>query len=284
MYLTDNQKSLVNKILKDGPCALYDTVNNIFSQNDSLLVIESITNTEYRFNYRYIPKEPKGEYSNFVQKIDDRKSKIYTIPSEKVAFYREKSNTIAFETLEPELISYNEKYRKAVIRENRRQFQVLQKIQGLMEEIISLLTMLVDNNIIIVYKKDILPGLLTKASEIKIPKNSLLEIRDEGTYSSIYKTFIRFYQQEIIVIPELAKFKARKYQTLQEWNRKREIKLLHWQTVFVVFAILASTVVSVWTASIAHPTSDEISNITSSIDELVEIVEVLAPSDAILNL
>ena len=283
MYLSDYQKLIIKKILTKGQSAIFDEIDEKFLKNDSILILNkdpSVPN-KYNFGYHYIPSEPQEAYIAFAyHKPDKGPTFNYSIPADKKEFFEAKSKTESYETLEPELRSISTEFSLAELREDKRQIQQLQEIQGIMEETILLLTTLAENNIIILYEKDLLKGALSMILEKKSPQYNFkhIYIRSEGDFSSIYRTFLRFYKQEIIIIPELKNFKSRNYCTLQEWNKGRELRLLKYQTWFVVLGIIASAFVSVWSGYNTHPNTNDIQAITNSINGLTVKVDELTPN------
>lgn len=276
MDLSNYQKKLIHDLSSNGPSAIYKEINKRFSENDCVIFLEK-NNNVINFKYHYLPHEPKGVYDilQYEQQGSPVKIYHYHVPIDRKEEFYSKISAGLFPEIQQELNSLDQEYIKVLFQESIRQFQFLQEIQGLMEETISLISTLAENKIIIVYEKDIQAGRLTDNLEKKHPEYifSHKTIQSDGDFSSIYKTFLKFYGQEIIIIPEMKNFISRKFHTRNESNRRRELRHLNWQTIFVVIGIIASSLVSVWTTKTTHPNGDDLNAIISSIDDLTAEVD-----------
>lgn len=233
MCLDDFQKDLVRCLNKEGP----DGIRN--------MIMDLILENEIVFTKRQYNSSPRGTgvhvNSYFVEFFAKNVSAFRNIPKicDPLSEYANKTT----EDLVPDPNIYE------VLKEQEIKLKriFLFDLQRKIEASLHLIQRLTECDLIITYAED-LPGGY-KIGHLKQQENKEVlsfEIIKEtyGNQNRLYESINSFFCVRLILLPGLIEFENNKFLTIQEIDRRLEMKQLKKQTRYVLIGILVSAIIT----------------------------------------
>lgn len=156
-------------------------------------------------------------------------------------------------------------------------FTTLNTLMEMIESALHLISVLVEESLIIKYELDLPPNNYYPVLGVKstYEESDLETIDITESNINLSKNLEQFLKINIIVLPGLKIFKQNGYKTQKEVERDRELKMLKMQTWFIGAGIFISAVITLISALIPQPNTKEVKAITESIDMLATKVDQL---------
>lgn len=287
MNLSEFQKEIVSNFNLQGSGYFHSILEEkLKSQQTSITFIGNVHNVT-RFDYHFMP-EDQSEIYIYRESPDDPFLEHLWINTATIKELEQAS----LKTLNTDILrEINERRIKKLKQEYPKQRRFLLYLQYKIAEALHLIELLLNENLIITFRRDIVPK--TKWGENLDGTDNWVDVIEIGTPRDIELRNISllledFLSTQIIILPALKEFEDNAFKTPDEiahekemQNRKIEIdslkeqtKQLKWGIIIPAGITLLAAVISIL-VSLSQPKTEDLIAITDSINQLATKVDQL---------